>query len=808
MTPQLPSPQGQQPIQPLPETQFISTYESQLQNLVNVNCKQAIDREKVFQYAIVRRNDFYYRGNQNLVPTFAGNGSGQIIDFRPVNNQTQLFSGSAANKSPIYDYVINNFRGDMRKFVGVLGQKSPNVKAMPSWPSDDIGNKRAGIANDTAGYLRSQWDVDGANRYLVLSLGKNGTTFLYTPFVTNAERYGEREEPIWGTKPEKVEPDSLACPQCGFHNPLEALPTGCEQCFGPLSEANFVEGRTEDIPTITGYKKYPNGTVELHVHSVYDVTTPFYIKSIEQCPWLWLEHDEDAGACVQKYPERGLEDMLKTQNTVGTTGDTSTTQLGQMARNQASSPNGYEFIERPNRWRKSQFWLTPSMYNYLVRNSDEGKQCLAQLKAQYPRGIKLTWINNKLVQIEHERLDEVWAAVKPETSEYIYADPIFNDYIQGADVMNDATNIIIQLMETNIPALIYDPNVLNAGKIRNGFQTNEFVPCVPGMGSQMGNAFYKIPTSSADPALFDLIARVHETLRNNIGLVPAIWGGDDNTQTAEQARRRLNQALMVLATTWNEMRKGWARAYRNGIRQLARYSLGRLVNSQGDAESVTTREVQDLGEVLKGGWENECDQAIPMTWTQLRDFVMEVFSSGNEQMISAFGMQDPANMDKVSQGIGIPGWNYPGLEERNRIRDLIGQLLEGEPITTPMGTIMPSVPLDFKITWNPKMTADVIHEWLMSEDGRSKQGTPGFDNVVAAGWSAIDYMGQAPPVEGEAGGVPAPANPGPPIGTPGAEAMPPDGLPGTQPPDAPDAPLMPLNGPGGNMPLDLQPMVQ
>lgn len=805
MTPQAPTvpPQAQPQPQPLTEDQLIKQYEGQLRNLVDVNCRQAVDKEKVYQYATVRRNDFYYRGNQNLVPTFAGTG-GDIVDYKPVSQGgTQLASGKPTNKSPIYDYVINNFRGDMRKFVGVLGQKSPNVKAMPSWDSGDTDVKRSNTASDVASYFRKQWDVEGANRYLVLSLGKNGTTFFYTPYVTDEEKYGFREEPEWGMAPEKVEPDTLKCPQCGTSNPPDGMAMGCQNCFGPLSDADLVEGRTEDVRKVVGTKKYPQGTVELHIHSVYDVTTPFYIKNLEECPWLWLEHEQDVGACIQRYPNRGLEAMLENRQSTGMgSGGSSTSELGQLARNQASSPTGYQVNERPNRWRESKFWLRPSMYWYLTAGG-EGKTVMEALRAQYPRGLKLTWVNNKLVQLEHERLDEVWAAAKPETSEYLYCDPIFNDYIQGADIMNDATNIIFQLMETGIPAMVYDPNILNAQKIRQGFQVNEFIPSVPGMGAQLDKAFYKIPTSEVDPKLFELVSVIHNTLRENVGLLPAIWGGDENTQTAEQSRRRLNQALMILATTWNEMRKGWARAYRNGVRQLARYSLGRLVNSQGDAESVTTRDIQDIGDLLKGGWEFECDQAIPMTWAQLRDFVMEIFSSGNPEMIQTFAMQDPANMDKVSQGIGIPGWKYPGLVERNRIRGLIERLLQGSPVQSPMGP-MPSIPLDFKITWNPKMMADVIHEWLMGEEGASHEGTPGYDNVIAAGWEALTFM-TGPPADG--GGQPPAQGSPPPATPPGADQLP-GPLEGTQPPASPEAPLAPLNGPGGNMQFNEQPMIQ
>jgi hypothetical protein len=791
-------------------TDVIKRYGDYLKRLTDKQIRDGVDREKVFQYAIVRRNDFYYRGNQHLAPTFTG--SGELIDFKPINNQMLLKNSSTPSaNSVIYDYVINHFRGDLRKFVGVLGQKSPNVKARPAWQRDEAGIRRSNIANDTASYLRQQWDTEAANRYLVLSLGKNGTTFLHTPFVADGDRYGYHEEPVWGSQPQKLEPDGYSCKFCGTLTPgnianISSMLPRCSNpaCRQPLGPEDYHVGASEDIPAIVGSQKYPNGTVELHVHSAYDVTTPFYIKDLEHCPWLFVEFEEDAAVLVSRFPNRGLDADLEADKISFESAGGSSASLGKLARQQASSTTGYGMYDRPNRWNYSRFWIRPAMYAYLSKSGLDGteaKSAIDEMKQKFPRGMKLTYVNHKLVDVEHERLDEVWAVVKPETSEYLYADPIFNDYIQGADIINDAWNINVQLLETAIPALIFDPNILDPKKVRNGFQPNEFVPMIPGTGAQAANSFYKIPTSDPKPEIVNFQKLVIESLREIVGLLPAIWGGDENVQTAEQARRRLNQALMVLATTWNEMRNGWAKAYRNGARQLARYSLGRLVSSQGDAESVTVKELSDLEEILLGGWDFECDQAIPMNWTQLKDFVQSILTMAPE-MAHLIGMDNPENLDKVSEGIGIPGWELPELKERARIRDLIGQLLQSGPVQGPMGP-MPSIPLDFQVTWRPDMVMKVVHDFLMDEDGRSAEGTPGYENVVAAGMAALQAMAppQPPPVPSGGKGLPSPPPGDPAQGLPGP-------LTSGQPPEAPEAPLPPLNPPSGNMNLNATPMVQ
>jgi hypothetical protein len=849
--------------------QLIDKYEAKLKYLTDRHCRDAVDREKIFQYAMVRRNDFYFRGNQHLAPTFTG--TGELVDYKPVNNTLLLrATGATAPNSTIYDYVINHFRGDIRKFVAVLGNKAPNVTARPAWQRDENGVRRSNIANDCISYLSQQWDVDSANRYLTLSLAKNGTTFIHTPYVADGERYGTHVEPVWGMQPQKIEPDGYNCQNCGQFTPGPSpfrgqqpssgtgTPQGmansglesdqlnlggtestvsnpqtaaaappvqfCPNCRQPLDASDWAEGQTQQVPGITGQQSYPNGTVELHIHSTYDVTTAFYLKDLEHCPWLFVDGKEDASVLVSKFPGRGLEADLAADRASTESFGGSAKAFGDLARLQASSPTGYGMVERPNRWDYTRFWLRPHMYWYLSANAasdSDSQELLQQLQQNYPRGLKMTFANKHLVALEHERLDEVWAIVKPETSEYIYADPIFNDYVQGADLMNDAWNINAQLLETSIPWTIFDPNVLDPRKIRTGFQPNEFIPAIP--GTPLDRAFYKGPVTDPKVEIVQFQKILIDTLREIIGLLPAIWGGDENVQTAEQARRRLNQALMVLATTWNEIRNGWSKAYRNGVRQLARYSLGRLVNSQGDPESVTSRDIQDIQDVLNGGWDCTCDQAIPMNWTQLRDFVGDLFQM-NPMMAQALGAQKPNNLEKIAEGIGLPGWEIENLDEYKRIKDLIARLQQAAPIQPPpqpppppgMPPMpppppQPSIPLDFNVTWNPNMVMKVVHEWLMSEDGRSAEGTPGFDNVVAAGQSALQAM--APP-PGPPGGPGGPGGPAPPPGggkpplAPGASPTSPAGpadqrlpapLEPQQPPEAPEAPLMPIVPPQGGL---------
>ena len=199
----------------------------------------------------------------------------------------------------------SRYWGDVRKAVGVLGQKSPNVIGRPSWPNNDVASKRGAKASECGVYLRSQWDADAANRFLTLSLMKNGTTFFHTHYVADGDKYGWRKEPLWEMVPQKLDEDHFRCQNCGMEmdGKLETAPESCVNCGAPQSMLTFEESEMVPVATQTGVKEYPNGTVELDIYSGYDVTTPFFVKKKDwnKCPWLWLQKEEDAGWCLDQW---------------------------------------------------------------------------------------------------------------------------------------------------------------------------------------------------------------------------------------------------------------------------------------------------------------------------------------------------------------------------------------------------------------------------------------------------------------------------------------------------------------------------
>lgn len=750
-------------------------------NLHKTYIKGKVDKEKIYQYAKSRMMNFYYRGFQNL--SVVRTGGGEVVDFRPVSSGAlALIDKQGANSSErVNDYIINDFRGDVKKFEAILGQKSPNPTARPKWQSTDVPIQ---MLNDLASYLRAEWEVESSNRNIVQSLALNGTTFLHTPIVIDRNRYGETEEPVLDFVPMKIEGNYMECPGCGERTPSEQRVEGlnCSSCGMPLMPEDWREGETVEVAQQIGNKKYSNGSVGLGIYSCIEVTTPFWIKGIKQSPWLLLQYEDDPSCLVDKFGGELEKDLL---NGMNNDGDDTTGNQGQKVREQMSSPTGTMLAQRGDRWTVEQSFIRPTMYHWVKKLADgdnDGQAIYKYLVEKYPKGLKLTKIGSRIVAKENVFLDDEWTAIKPGTSPYLYADPHFDDYIQITDLINDAWNQEVELRGRSAGVTFFDPDRLNPEMANKRFLPGSMIPMQPGTSGNMSDAFFKSSITDPDPNSFTYITTLREIAREIVGLMPAVFGGEEATPTAEHARRRLNQALMVLATVWNEMRGGWAEAYNNGVKQLAQYSNGFIYVSN----SSEPREVPDIKQVLKGGWFFECDQAIPMNWTQLKDFIMGLFQNGPE-FAQAIGANQPKNLSKIAEGIGLPGWEIPGVKERQSILKLIDRLLKEQPteLQDQSGNLQyqPSIPVD-EFIYDPNLVVQITKEWLLDPMAQELEGTPGYLNILANGkaYQQIiqqQQMQQNPQMMGNGGG-------------------------GGNPPPPPDPQSIPGEAP--NAPIDLPPI--
>ncbi len=715
------------PAAPVPnDQQLLEMLRAEVQTIISDDIPADTEPERIWALRQSQKADFYWRGIQYISPKFSEGG---LINYSAIGSP---ITGNANGDSDIYDYVINIYRGYGRKFIAVLGARLPNVKAVPDDPDDENMLRLARQADAAANILRNQWDMEMRHMELALQLYKNSTAFIYTPWVTDKEKYGTRKEPKLEARQVKNGPDSWKCAGCGaqLDQPADVCPS-CGQAM-----VQHVPGPTVDAPEVVGYAEYENGRVEFHLCNVFTVACPFWSKDLDDAPWLSYEYDEYKGLLIRMFPELRNESV----DSPGTV-DQASSQLARQARDAAASPLGIPNPHRQSRWTYRRLWLKTFMYE-LVKDAEKREM----LKQHFPDGLKITTVNGKIMKLENEKLTDVWVCCKPETSEYIYADGIGYDMLAVQDLKNDTTNLAYRTFEGGIGMNFADPRAIDIDQWESRQRVpNEIIGVLPGFGGSLADAFYQVPPAQMNPQTLQWAASIENDGRVAIGTTEAIYGGASSIQeTAHQAELQKNASLQQLGITYLYIRKADEAVYTNGVKQLARYASGTMKGAKkSDAgyESI----VVDISQLAEDGWHFESEEAFPMTHAERRAWLMWLL--GNPQTAQGVGITHPRNAPKNQALLGFSDYYADGVDDHYKAQEVISELVKGAPIKKPMPDgsvdIQPSIPIDdFD---NHALMSQEAFAWCKGTAGRraQKDTMDGFANVVA--WGQAHMKASQPP---------------------------------------------------------------
>jgi hypothetical protein len=392
------------------------------------------------------------------------------------------------------------------------------------------------------------------------------------------------------------------------------------------------------------------------------------------------------------------------------------------------------------------------------------------LYEQFPDGLKVTRVEGITVKLEAESITDSWSVFQPEPGDYLYSDPMCWGILGHQDITNDAWNLMIQILEDVRPSAMVDPDVIDLQALRDNVGVTDLIPAKPGVGGRLAGAIEKFPTASFPEHAFPMVAGLEQNIQSYTGLQPSVYGGGEKSNTAEQARIQLNQALMQLGVPGEFAGRGWKDTLTNAIAKVKKYGLkaGAVPMAGGNSELF------DI-EALRGGNAHfENDPGVPMSWAERRDQVNLIIGQ-NPVLAHAMGLDDPTNIP-VMRDLLLPSMDelqIPGEDRRQKMIETIRELLKQQPIADGP-SIQPEPYVD------DPMDAGLILTWLRSEAGRKEKvdNPAGYANVVAFGMMLSDPMFPMP------------------MGTPPPPPMPEEMPPGGGKPPKPMGP--PPGGPGGN----------
>lgn len=732
------------PAQAAPTTeQLIQICGKQIMNVMAQESSDENDPDRVWILRNIHRNYLYQRNLQNFAPSVYAS----VADF---TGATPIVGDDVG--TGMYDYSQNLYAGFCRKLEAVLGTRMPNAIAVPNNADDEDAIRATRSANTAALYIREKCDLQMLSLYLVFGLFNFGTNFWHIDWVVDEEKYGTKVIQVPGEPQQQPLGDGgFACPNCMGMQSADTPdnpPAACPDCQTPMGPEHFKPPTMASVPQMMT-KSVPKGGLEITRHDGSEISVPLDSTCTETCDWLRWERESSKARLLKKWGDAARDGNDNT----GPEEQTVSSQYGESIRSAMASPIGIVRAKRANRWTECDTWWVPAMYELV----DE-KPIRQMLQQNFPKGLRITSVRGRIVNLTEEKLSERWKEIKPEPSMRIMAEPLGNDWVQAQDI---DTNTLNQCMETidrsNEPGFI-DPTRIDYDAYQNRrSEPGDKFPMLPRAGMSLGDSIYNPEPLTFSEQIQPFNQSRIAVAKNVSGLEDPIFGGGDAEEpTARQAELKKNAALMQLGVMWTMIGKSLEALYMKACKLLADNEDGVLEFAQKNQFGRYSKMAVIVDDLKNGKYHFEADEAIPMTWGQERDLLMWMLDKPAD-LLTAWGMNDPLNVPEQKRLLGMPGERTPHEDDREKGMDVIGQLLKDKPIPGqpgppgpdgqpgPPGPPQPSIQPDWEDDHD--FMSRLAKAYLIVNADLKQDNPDGYQNVVAWGQAQENMIPKPPPAE-------------------------------------------------------------
>lgn len=688
-------------------------------------------------------NWLYHRGLQNFAPQLIQSVL-QYTSALGIDFPDEEWAGTN-------DFTQKHYTGFLRKFVAVIGNRMPNVIAVPNNPADEEGVRATKSANAAAIYLRESCDLEGQFLEQASRIFDFATTFWHIDWVVDGDKYGYDEQPDLQPTQTPMGDASFECPNCGASQPADPsqqqAPPACPQCGSPTT---FKPPTMATVPQPAGPpKKIPKGALEITLHDSNTVIVPLDSKDINDCDELELEREEPKGRILRKYKGRLRDEQGNLINPPeAVPWESNATQMGTFFRSAMGSPLGLVRANRKDMWTCRDKWWTPNKYE-LVENA----QARQALYDNFPDGARFIYVRGMLMEIRNEKEQDHWQECKPEPMNRIMCDALGDEWVETTDIANNTANQMEEtIARSNLPLLVNGTRIDVQSWQNRRTRPAEIFPVVPRAGRSMGDEVFQPQTVQFSEQTVPFRTQVIDDSKNNTGLVDALFGGGEIDPTARQTLLKTNQALMQLGLFWTQIRKCLEKLMLKACRLLAEHADGVISFSKKNQFGRFDQVSFTVADLKSDSYHFEADEAIPVNWGQQRDELIWLLANAaeNEKVAQLLGIFDPFNAFEFKQLLGVPGMSTPQYDAREKIMDVIGELLEGKP--TPGQPNPDGSPGQPQASVQPDWEDDaqfgtaLIKTYLL-DNAELKQSNPeGYQNVQLYGQALESKANQpAPP---------------------------------------------------------------
>ena len=649
-----------------------------------------------------------------------------------------------------YDKPINIFKAYLESIIAALSVTVPPIKCFPDDADNNLDLSTAKAGDKIAQLIYRHNDAPLLWLHALFIYCTEGLIAAYT-YAKEDEAYGTYKE----KKYEESEELRYVCQNCNtpleddvftdqirsefqptedpelldiVFNDNEVICPTCAQLIDPnLQKQPFI------VTRLVGETTKAKSRQCIEIFGGLFVKVPNYAQKQEDCLYLILSREIHYASVLGKYP--WMKDKIKG-------GSSQASEYEAWAR--ISTQYRGDFPE--NVVTERSVWLRPESFN--VCQTDEE---INHLKRKYPKGVKVVFANDLIAEACPEAMDDCWTLSYNPLSDYLHHEPLGMCLTAIQDITNDIISLTLQTMEHGIPQTWADPGVVNFEQYKQLRATpGSIIPTKTITGKSIRDAFHEVKTATLSPEVLPFAGKIQELGQLTSGALPSLFGGQmEDNKTASGYSMARSQALQRLQTSWKLLTFWWKNVFSKVVpayiktvtedeRDVEQDEAGNFVN-------VFIRRAELEGKI--GKVELEANENLPLTWSQIKDTVMQLLTMNNPEILQA--LTAPENLKFIREAVGLVGFVMPGEADVAKQSDEIRLLLNSAPLQEPavdpatgipipdatgMQPAMnevPSVEIDPDVD-NHEVEADICRRWLISEAGRvSKIDNPnGYKNVL------------------------------------------------------------------------------
>jgi len=613
-----------------------------------------------------------------------------------------------------YDYVINIFRGHGEGIIAALTQQIPSLQFIP----DDADDADDVLTAETYGRIADL--IQRHNKAKLLALRSffflyiNGIVASYI-YKDSDFNYGSYQIPDFQTEPQTV----FMCPTCDYEYTEDDLtdiekPEKIELICPSCGMDGKPKKAEKEVPVEGPPKTLPKTRVKIDIFGALQIKVRITARNQDETPYLLLTNSVGKEQAIEAYDDKENEILADMENN-----------SVDMPQTDYMWPNE---LPAKDRIKISKIWLRPSAYNL-----EKDKKKRTELKKHFPKGVRLEVLgkNKTFARAEEEELDSRWRVGQAGLSTYIYSDPICNPIVSIQEMRNTLANLTIETIEHGIPATFADPKVVNFDE----YDKFENVPgyiykTLPGRpNGRIGDAFYETGRAQLSKEVPGFVRQLDQDAQFALGSFPSVLGApaQRDRATAREYEMSRTIALQRLQIAWH-LFVDW---YKSTLESATRLYTDVIVEDerfvqkdpQGKYINVWIRRSELSGNV--GGCESEADSSFPESLSQKKAVLMDLIQLNNEFINMA--LYTPENAAQLQKVLALNDFKLPGQEQRFKQLMEIKDLVNSEPVSDGVPSILPDPDID-----DDAVHIEACRAYLVDTTGIDcKQSNPmGYANVI------------------------------------------------------------------------------